>query len=256
MRPRIRTIKPEAFTDEKLWDLEQECGLPVFRAFTGLWCFADREGRFEWRTRPLKAGILPYWDGDFSRVLDALATRGLIRKYVSDGREYGYIPGFAKHQFVNGKEPKSDLPEPLEFSEITDGSRVVDASSTRDERVDIHAPSHSLPIPIPIPNPFPGGVQGGQLTVAQPAPKKPRGSKTVPDAWQPTDEHRALAAQHGTSFDLELQRFRLCVFRRSYAPSEWDARFSSWILDKGGSFSQQRPQKPAFDPMRWANGQQ
>lgn len=112
MKPRIRTIKPESHTDEDLWDLEQETGLPIFRAFTGLWCHADREGRFEWRPRPLKAGILPYWDGDFSRVLDALEGAGFIQSYEVDGTKYGLIPSFLRHQAINQREARSDLPAP------------------------------------------------------------------------------------------------------------------------------------------------
>lgn len=45
MRARIRTINPEAHTDEELWGLEQDTGLPIFRAFVGLWNYADCEGR-------------------------------------------------------------------------------------------------------------------------------------------------------------------------------------------------------------------
>jgi hypothetical protein len=78
MRAHIRSVKPEALTDEALWDLEVETGLPIFRAFVGLWTQADREGRFEWRPRPLKAAVLPYWDGDMAGVLDALEGAGFL----------------------------------------------------------------------------------------------------------------------------------------------------------------------------------
>ena len=142
MRQRIRTEKPEAGTDEDLWDLGQETGLPVFQAYVMLWTCCDREGRFEWRPRPLKAACLPYWDGDFSRVLDALLTRGLLVKYACQGKEFGVVRSFKRHQLLNGKEPPSELPappEPLDHaddsSNITTTSRVDDASSTRDERV-------------------------------------------------------------------------------------------------------------------------
>lgn len=112
MRPRIRTIKPEFFLHEELFDLEQETGLPVRLAFIGLWCQADREGRFQWRPRTLKAGILPFDDTDFGRVLDALATRGFVVSYTCAGERYGYIPSFTKHQAVNNRESESDLPDP------------------------------------------------------------------------------------------------------------------------------------------------
>ncbi|GAA4169527.1 hypothetical protein [Shinella granuli] len=80
---RIRTIKPEFFKHEGIFDAEQETGLPLRLAFAGLWTQCDREGRFAWRPRQLKVDILPYDELDFLRVLDALATRGFIVKYAS-----------------------------------------------------------------------------------------------------------------------------------------------------------------------------
>src|SRR5215469_6468299 len=139
---RIRTIKPEFFTHEGLFDLEKESGLPCRLAFAGLWTCCDRAGRFKWRPRQLKISILPYDDVDFSRVLDALATRGFLVRYACGTREFGYIPSWKEHQFVNNKEPASLLPEPspqqIEHFDacLTRESRVDDASVTREPRVD------------------------------------------------------------------------------------------------------------------------
>ena len=138
MRGRIRTIKPEAFLDEELWDLEVETGLPIFRGFVGLWTQADREGRFEWRPRALKTAILPYWDGDFSRVLDACVTRGFLVRYASGGREYGVVKAFTRHQLINNREIESELPEPPDTSMLPD-------TSTRAPRVDDACPTRHVP---------------------------------------------------------------------------------------------------------------
>lgn len=126
---RIRTIKPEFFKHEGIFDAEQETGLPLRLAFAGLWTQCDREGRFAWRPRQLKVDILPYDDVDFSRVLDALATRGFVVKYASGGREFGAIPSWHRHQVVNNREKASELPEPAEIVEVSD------ASGTREPRV-------------------------------------------------------------------------------------------------------------------------
>lgn len=125
---RIRTIKPEFFLHEGLYDLEEETSLPVRIAFAGLWTQADREGRFKWRPRQLKTQILPYDDVDFSRVLDALLTRGFIGKYAVEGYEYGYVPGFLDHQVINNRERDSSLPEPNEINELARESRVGHAT--------------------------------------------------------------------------------------------------------------------------------
>jgi hypothetical protein len=90
---RIRTIKPEFFRHADLYEAEKETGLPLRLAFAGLWTAADREGRFKWRPRELKLDCLPHDDVDFSRVLDALTTRGWLVRYAVDGVEYGAICG-------------------------------------------------------------------------------------------------------------------------------------------------------------------
>ncbi len=132
---RIRTIKPDFFKHEGLFDAEMETGLPLRVAFAGLWCVADREGRFEWRPRALKTDVLPYDEVDFPRVLDALATRGFLVRYACQGREYGFIPGWRRHQSVNNKERPSDLPEPPEnLPEHPKEQELTNASATRDPR--------------------------------------------------------------------------------------------------------------------------
>ena len=125
---RIRTIKPEFFHHEELHELETETSLPIRLAFIGLWCAADREGRFKWSPKRLGVQILPYDDCDFSRVLDALATRGFIRKYACGTEVFGVIPTFLSHQVINNRERESELPQPLEYMDS-------DACLTRDPRV-------------------------------------------------------------------------------------------------------------------------
>lgn len=92
--------------------LAETTGHPILQGFAGLWCYADREGRFEWRPMALQALILPYWRGSFGQILDALEGGGFIRRYAVDGRDYGLVVNFKKHQAVNAREPASTLPEP------------------------------------------------------------------------------------------------------------------------------------------------
>jgi len=126
---RIRTIKPEFFHHEGIYDAEQQSKLPLRLAFIGLWCAADREGRFKWEPRRLGVQILPYDNVDFSRVLDALMTRGFVAKYVCESVHYGLIPTFPRHQVINNRERESELPEPLQYVDC-------DACLTREPRDD------------------------------------------------------------------------------------------------------------------------
>jgi hypothetical protein len=105
---RIRTIKPEFFTHEDLAELP-----PVTRlAFAGLWCAADREGRFQWREKKLKIQILPWDDVDFSQILNDLLQAGFLVKYQVEGKDYGWIPTFHLHQRVQTREMQSTIPAP------------------------------------------------------------------------------------------------------------------------------------------------
>lgn len=127
---RIRTIKPQFFRHEELFEAERETSLPLRLAFAGLWTAADREGRFKWTPRALKLDCLPYDDVDFSRVLDALTTRGFIVRYEVDGIEYGAIPSWATHQVINNREAPSTFPEPNENNTLTRDARVDHATTT------------------------------------------------------------------------------------------------------------------------------
>lgn len=132
---RIRTIKPAFFKHEALFDAEQRTAFPLRVAFAGLWTVCDREGRFVWRPRSIKTDVLPYDDLNFAEVLDALVAGGFVIKYSVDGQDYGVVPGFARHQVVNGREAASDLPDPHQSSvkdeQKANTQRVDDASGTR-----------------------------------------------------------------------------------------------------------------------------
>lgn len=124
---RIRTIKPDFFKHSGLFDAERETGLPLRLAYAGLWVCCDREGRFKWRPRELKLDALPFDDCDFSRVLDALESRGFLVRYEALGESFGYVPTWHKHQFVNNREGASKLPIPPLI-------QTLDASTTRESR--------------------------------------------------------------------------------------------------------------------------
>jgi hypothetical protein len=94
-----------------MFDAEKETGLPLRFAWAMFFGVCDREGRFKWMPRSLKAEVLPLDELDFSHVLDAWLTRDFIVKYRIGSEWYGYIPTFKIHQYINNKEPASVLPD-------------------------------------------------------------------------------------------------------------------------------------------------
>lgn len=111
---RIRTVKPGLFLHEGLFECEMHTKLPIRLAWIGLFCVADREGRFAWRPRKIKAQIFPYDnDIDFEKILEALADGNFLIKYqAKDGEFYGAIPSWESHQRVNAREAQSQIPAP------------------------------------------------------------------------------------------------------------------------------------------------
>ena len=140
---RIRTIKPEFFRHERLFEAERESGLPLRLAFAGLWTTCDREGRFAWRPRQLKLDCLPYDELDFSRVLDALTTRGFLVRYrVTDengAHDFGFIPSWRKHQVINPRERDSELPDPDNCEILQEDADASGTREPRDSKMRVHA---------------------------------------------------------------------------------------------------------------------
>lgn len=143
---RIRTVKPEFFRHEALYDAEMQSGLPLRIAFAGLFTAADKEGRFSWKPRSLKLDCLPHDTVNFESVLDALHEFGFIVKYEIDGKFYGAIPSWKEHQHVNIREAESKIPGPTGESmcmHVTargegkgrEGERKGTDISTRESRV-------------------------------------------------------------------------------------------------------------------------
>jgi len=131
----IRTVKPEVAAHEELFDIEAATGLPCRLAFILLWTQCDREGRFKWRPRSLKASMFPYDDLDMLALLKTLEGAGFVRWYKTGGKEYGWVPTWHQHQNINGRERASSIPphpEDVDNPQLTRASRVDDA--TRGER--------------------------------------------------------------------------------------------------------------------------
>jgi hypothetical protein len=216
---RIRTVKPEFFLHDGLFDLEHETGLPIRVAFIGLWCAADREGRFRWEPRRLGALILPYDGVDFSRVLDALVTRGFLVRYTSQGHDFGCIPTFSRHQIVNNRETPSSIPTPPDQNEIavlTRATRVPDACPTRH---DLDKGERE-------------GEREGERNKLPPKPPHDESATTrrIPvSAWSPLQEHRDLCAVRNVDCDLQLSRFRERNNGQEDTDQGWGVRFRQWL---------------------------
>lgn len=104
---RIRTIKPDFWTDEKVVELSMEARL----FFIGSWNFADDYGNIQRSAKKLKMQIFPADAIDCEPLIQSLITHGLFTEYDVNGEKYLHIKGFKSHQVIN-RPSKSGLPAP------------------------------------------------------------------------------------------------------------------------------------------------
>lgn len=122
---RIRTIKPEFFTSEDIVGLS-----PMARLlYIALWCECDREGRMHWKPSTFKRRYFPDDNCEIGDLCQELTDTGLVILY---GDGLAVVPTFSRHQVVNPREAKSELPEPP--ARVQNASpRVTDAQIGRKE---------------------------------------------------------------------------------------------------------------------------
>jgi hypothetical protein len=95
---RIRTIKPEFWTDEKIVQLPFECRL----VFIGLWNFCDDDGYLHDQPERLRMQIMPADDIDFALILDLLVSADLVERHeMIDGSYALHVPHFCDHQRIS-----------------------------------------------------------------------------------------------------------------------------------------------------------
>ncbi len=118
---RSRVVKPGFFLNEELTTIPAYGRL----LFLGLWMIADREGRFEWRPKKMKAELFPYESGvKIEPLLEILLGKKFIRRYSANGLDVGDIPNFTKHQSIHKHEARSVLP-PYDMSLHVDTSTDI-----------------------------------------------------------------------------------------------------------------------------------
>lgn len=94
---RIRTIKPDFWTDEKL----TECSLSARLLFIGTWNFADDNGNLDRSSKQIKARVFPLDNLDCEPLIIELLSKELLIEYQHEERLYLHIQGFNKHQLIN-----------------------------------------------------------------------------------------------------------------------------------------------------------
>jgi hypothetical protein len=104
---RIRTIKPEYWTDGDILRLSRDARL----FYIGLWNFADDNGVMEYDPTSIKARIFPNDRISVDKLLKELIDIGKAIIYEVEKKRYIYIKNLANHQVID-RPRKSHLPMP------------------------------------------------------------------------------------------------------------------------------------------------
>jgi hypothetical protein len=94
---RIRTIKPEFWSDETICECTRDARL----LFIGLLNFADDCGNLDRSAKQIKTRVFPNDKIDCEPLLSQLLMHGLIIEYSVNNKKYLHIRGFQKHQLIN-----------------------------------------------------------------------------------------------------------------------------------------------------------
>jgi hypothetical protein len=143
---RIRSIKPEFWTDEKVVELDFADRL----LFIGLWNFADDQGYLDLRPKRIKMQVFPGDEYDVVAGLRRLWESSLVALYASEANLIVHIIGWDKHQRVSNParerfqaddlrkldEWTTTLPRPREDSRVLGKGREGKGSSSSSEVAD------------------------------------------------------------------------------------------------------------------------
>jgi hypothetical protein len=247
---RIRTVKPEFWTDEKV----VECSIPARLLFIGLFNFANDMGCLERSPKRLKMQIFPADMIDCEPLLCELITHGLLSEYSVSGVSYLQIKGFLKHQKIN-RPSATKIPLPPEFTETekvnggdshcNQGGLSDDSASAQGGLTDGKGMEGNGKGINPSLNTGANGKP--EETSAQQEQIKPRyldgleepiGKFTMTSNWLPSRDFRLRAAQWGIQLpepdylDTELAEFAAYWNSEGkvFTQIQWEQKFARHVL--------------------------
>ena len=243
---RIRTIKPDFWTDEEIVELD-----PLDRLlFIGLWNFCDDQGFMDYRPKKIKMQVMPADDIDIPRALERLRRASLVVAYDAPNGVVLHIRNWGKHQRVNNPSKEryspSDLRERGGFEDTLhspndswspEGKGMEGKGREGKGRDGAGAPHLGYRV---------GDDEPAEAMVPNTMPET-----TFPKGWGPGARHIAYAAENALEIRGEFSRFRDHARDKGRLSRDWDAALMGWLRDSatraksGGGASYGR--KPTTD---------
>lgn len=232
---RIRTIKPEFWTDEDMSELsEPACLLAI-----GLLNYADDEGYFNANPKLIRAAVFPIREPSRSIpvLIQELSNCGYIAMYsTSDNKQFGHICNFARHQVVNKPRPskiKGLELVPYEYGSSTGGLLLgMDQGSGNREREETPHSAREEKSSSPVDN----------FSAAQPAlitTQTAGGKFAMFDDWQPDEDLQRRAAVWGIILKTPPEKTEIAEFvtywigeGKFFTQSQWEQKLARSISQR------------------------
>ncbi|MEQ9868753.1 DnaT-like ssDNA-binding domain-containing protein [Pectobacterium odoriferum] len=237
---RIRTIKPEFWTDEDMAEASEcACLLAI-----GLLNYADDEGYFNANPKLIKAAVFPLREPSvpITVMLQELSNHGYLSMFSTpDDKSFGLIRNFKKHQVVNkGKESKIKEMELIPYKYGTSTVSVpvgMDQGSGNGKEETPHIPrEENLP-----------PVENNGLPEYIPGIDEPIGKFPMFSDWRPSLDFRQRAALAGVVLAEDYQPTELAGFVMYWQPEgkafhqhQWDQKLARHIQQVRSSAGKQK----------------
>lgn len=234
---RIRTIKPEFWTDEDMAEVsEAACLLAI-----GLLNYADDEGFFNANPKLIKAAVFPIREPSVTIpvMLRELSNQGYLTLFsTSDNKHFGVISNFAKHQVVN--KPRPSKIRSLELLPYSYGSTTGDLPLGMDQGSGNGKENPSLRANE---NSEPGGVSAGpnhnailENRTPPPGGSSPPGKFLMASDWMPEDDFIQKAAFWGNPVAGGYRPEELAEFvdywkaeGKVFHQAQWEQKFAQSV---------------------------
>lgn len=250
---RIRTIKPEFWTDDKI----TECSLSARLLFIGIWNFSDDAGNLDRSAKQIKARVFPVDNVDCESLIKELITHGLLTEYSVSDKKYLHIPGFADHQVIN--RPSKPVVPPYEDSLSTPVPLTEESVTTHVGREGNGKEGKEIarvarePAPLGETSETPNGKTS--------ATRKRKTSKSpevpLPEDFGLDPELEQYALDHLPAVDPKalMEKFRLQARTKQWTYADWRLAFMTYIRNcaptSGHWAAGQYPKKVAGGNSRW-----
>lgn len=244
--PRMRTVKPEAFTSLSLSDVDRS----IRWTFAGLWTHCDDDGNAAWDPRLLKAAIYPLDDTVTPEVVTAdmveLERIGAVCFYDVNGRRYVHVPAWHEHQHPNRKVASKLPPCPKTSHTSMPHSHLSESA--------VNPPTPITPVVVVVEESRGDGeVEVGGADSAKPTRRATR----IADEFKPSLDDISWARIKGIADDVaryETEKF-INYWRaksgKDATKLDWSATWRNWML----TAAERRGSPPSNIPAATAKAQ-